>query len=110
MGSRDETGLSQSEGKEKGSGAKLAGSGNASMKDMIFRADKIDFKNWDVQLDRHLNRVFSKGAESQTRNEEWEIDLSKLEMRHVVAQGTYGTVYKGIYDGEDVAGNLLMIL
>ena len=36
--------------------------------------------------------------------EEWEIDLAKLDIRYIVAQGIYGTVYRGIYDDQDVAG------
>ncbi|KAJ0974093.1 hypothetical protein J5N97_016058 [Dioscorea zingiberensis] len=39
--------------------------------------------------------------------EEWEIDLAKLDIRYVVAKGTYGTVYRGNYDGRDVAVKLL---
>ncbi|PQQ16929.1 Serine/threonine-protein kinase STY8 [Prunus yedoensis var. nudiflora] len=39
--------------------------------------------------------------------EEWEIDLSKLDIRHVIAHGTYGTVYRGAYDGQDVAVKIL---
>ncbi|KAM0998872.1 hypothetical protein ACFX2I_005697 [Malus domestica] len=40
--------------------------------------------------------------------EEWEIDLAKLDIRHVIAHGTYGTVYRGAYDGQDVAGFVCM--
>ncbi|CAN6561268.1 unnamed protein product [Malus baccata var. baccata] len=36
--------------------------------------------------------------------EEWEIDLAKLDIRHVIAHGMYGTVYHCAYDGQDVAG------
>lgn len=81
--------------------------GSISNKDMFFRADKIDFKSWDIQLEKHLTKVWSKGGEANTKKEEWEIDLAKLEMRQVIAHGTYGTVYRGVYDGQDVAVKIL---
>ncbi|KAM1341205.1 hypothetical protein ACFX2F_005690 [Malus domestica] len=39
--------------------------------------------------------------------EEWEIDLGKLDIRHVIVHGTNGTVYRGAYDGQDVAVKIL---
>ncbi|CAN6693981.1 unnamed protein product [Malus baccata var. baccata] len=39
--------------------------------------------------------------------EEWEIDLAKLDIRHVIAHGMYGTVYHCAYDGQDVAVKIL---
>ncbi|XP_052187955.1 serine/threonine-protein kinase STY13-like isoform X2 [Diospyros lotus] len=90
--------------------AKDVGSVSASSKDAFLRADKIDFKSWDLQLDKHLSRVWSRdgyaGAHSK-KTEEWEIDLGKLDIRNVIAHGTYGTVYRGVYDGQDVAVKLL---
>ncbi|CAI9771314.1 unnamed protein product [Fraxinus pennsylvanica] len=78
---------------------------------MIFRADKIDLKSLDVQLEKHLSRVWSRNIEnpnqSQKPKEVWEIDPSKLEIRYLVAQGTYGTVYRGTYNNQDVAVKLL---
>ncbi|XP_071721264.1 serine/threonine-protein kinase 52-like [Rutidosis leptorrhynchoides] len=79
-------------------------------KDNFLRADKIDFKSWDVQLDKHLSRVWSRdrdNKETNTKKEEWEIDLAKLDIRNVIAHGTYGTVYRGVYDGQDVAVKVL---
>ncbi|XP_012092189.1 serine/threonine-protein kinase STY13 isoform X1 [Jatropha curcas] len=81
--------------------------GSISNREMYFRADKIDFKSWDIQLEKHLNRAWSRDGEVQTKRQEWEIDLSKLDMRHVIAQGTYGIVYRGNYDGQDVAVKIL---
>lgn len=91
-----------------GSGnSKMKGTGGISSKDMIFRADKIDLKSLDMQLEKHLSRVWSRNPENQRPvEEEWEIDLAKLDLRHVIAQGTYGTVYRATYDNQDVAGNL----
>ncbi|KAL8481721.1 hypothetical protein ACS0TY_028025 [Phlomoides rotata] len=93
----------------KGSGSE-GNLGSISSKDMIFRADKIDLKNLDVQLEKHLSRVWSRNVEGQTNQrlkEVWEIDPMKLEIRYLVAQGTYGTVYRGTYNGQDVAVKLL---
>jgi len=84
--------------------SKMKGSGNISSKDMIFRADKIDLKSLDAQLEKHLSRVWSRSAETKRPKEEWEVDLAKLDLRYVVAQGAYGTVYRGTYDTQDVAG------
>ncbi|KAH6757119.1 Protein kinase superfamily protein [Perilla frutescens var. hirtella] len=84
--------------------------GSLSSKDMIFRADKIDLKSLDLQLEKHLSRVWSKNLETQSSQrprEVWEIDPTKLEILYLVAQGTYGTVYRGTYDGQDVAVKLL---
>ncbi|KAJ6337069.1 hypothetical protein OIU76_006853 [Salix suchowensis] len=81
--------------------------GSMSTKEMYFRADTIDFKSWDVQLEKHLSRAWSRDSEVRsTRKEEWEIELGKLDIRHVIAYGTYGTVYRGNYDGQDVADKM----
>ncbi|KAG5560188.1 hypothetical protein RHGRI_003469 [Rhododendron griersonianum] len=81
--------------------------GNFSSKDTFVRADKIDLKSLDVQLERHVSRVWSKNSEAAKPKEEWEIDPSKLHIRYLVARGTYGTVYRGTYDTQDVAVKLL---
>ncbi|XP_023514233.1 serine/threonine-protein kinase HT1-like [Cucurbita pepo subsp. pepo] len=91
---------------EKDVGSKLE-TGSKSSKDMVFRADKIDFKNWDIQLDKHLSRAWSRDREVPAKKEEWEIDLSKLDIRYVKAHGTFGTIYRGNYDGNDVAVKVL---
>lgn len=85
----------------------LGGNGEGNV---LMRADMIDFKTWDVQVEKHLNRAWSTKTEARNEPEEWEIDLSKLDIKNVIAHGTYGTVYKGVYDGQDVAGNLRFIL
>ncbi|GAU15561.1 hypothetical protein TSUD_45980 [Trifolium subterraneum] len=90
--------------------SRMKGSGNQSSKDMIFRADMIDLKSLDAELERHLTRVLSRNAEKNRRKEEWEIDLAKLEIRYVVANGAYGTVYRGTYDNQDVAVSLQSLI
>lgn len=101
--------------------------------DGFVRADQIDLKSLDEQLERHLNRVWtmesnikkqdqlssSFGAASATvtptviaatsapparQRQEWEIDPAKLIIKTVLARGTFGTVHRGVYDGLDVAG------
>lgn len=87
--------------------------GSISSKDMIFRADKIDLKSLDLQLEKHLTKVWSRNLDSQNSQkprEVWEIDPTKLDIRYLVAQGTYGIVYRGTYDGRDVAGSLFNLL
>ena len=82
------------------------------------RADQIDLKSLDEQLQRHLSRAWTmeKNKEKEEEEEvegrstrsrqEWEIDPSKLVIKTVIARGTFGTVHRGIYDGQDVAGIL----
>jgi hypothetical protein len=98
------------EGEEGVMSSKMKGAGNQSSKDMIFRADKIDLKSLDAQLEKHLSKVWSRSAtinDSKRPKEEWEIDLAKLDLRYIVAHGAYGTVYRGTYDTQDVAGIFL---
>ncbi|XWS48155.1 hypothetical protein CRYUN_Cryun13aG0048600 [Craigia yunnanensis] len=103
--------------------------------DGFVRADQIDLKSLDEQLERHLNRVWTSDNSKKKRDDdgddddrklrlapnstnkpatfvkkerlEWEIDTSKLIIKTVIARGTFGTVHRGIYDGQDVAVKLL---
>ncbi|GKV37318.1 hypothetical protein SLEP1_g45359 [Rubroshorea leprosula] len=92
------------------------------------RADQIDLKSLDEQLQRHLSRAWTMEKNKSKKDEgdggggggvqqqrpsnavtrqEWEIDPSKLIIKGVIARGTFGTVHRGIYDGQDVAVKLL---
>eukprot|EP00250_Pteridium_aquilinum_P005037 c15196_g1_i2 orf=704-1861(+) len=72
-------------------------------KNSYVRADTINLADLDAALDR-----LNKGKTPERRKkEEWEIDLNKLVLKNIIARGTYGTVYKGIFDGQDVAVKLL---
>ncbi|CAA2998400.1 serine threonine- kinase HT1-like [Olea europaea subsp. europaea] len=103
--------------------------------DGFVRADQIDLKSLDEQLERHLSRARTMeknkknqedfpmtaaaatttttiggdgdGGANRRQRHEWEIDPSKLIIKGVIARGTFGTVHRGIYDGQDVAVKLL---
>ena len=84
-----------------------------------------EIKRIDEQLQRNLSlrsmqkqRLNDKGMQKQqnlednekkkvrfTEKQDWEIDPSKLIIKQVIAPGAFGTVHRGIYDGQDVAGN-----
>lgn len=85
------------------------------------RADQIDLKSLDEQLERHLSRAltmekakkkdeFGEQQSSSDVKHEWEIDASKLIIKSVIARGTFGTVHRGMYDGLDVAGKSFPML
>uniref|UniRef100_A0A2P2JN97 non-specific serine/threonine protein kinase n=1 Tax=Rhizophora mucronata TaxID=61149 RepID=A0A2P2JN97_RHIMU len=95
------------------------------------RADQIDLKSLDEQLQRHLSRAWTmeknknkKEGEEEgeyggglqrppsgnnycSTRQEWEINPSKLIIKSIIARGTFGSVHRGIYDGQDVAVKLL---
>jgi hypothetical protein len=80
------------------------------------RADQIDLKTLDEQLERHLARAWTmekppprkdQDAEPKKPREPWEADPARLVVRGVIARGTFGTVHRGLYDGIDVAGTYL---
>lgn len=87
------------------------------MNDGFVRADQIDLKTIDEQLEKHFNKVnddsshdhsnsiATTGGNNMEQREEWEIDPSNLIIKSVLARGTFGTVHRGFYDGQDVAGN-----
>ncbi|KAF2605354.1 hypothetical protein F2Q70_00026306 [Brassica cretica] len=94
---------------EIGSDSKLGGVGSRSAGAVgggqYLRADTVDFSKWDLHMGQSSSATSS--AARKTPMQEWEIDLSKLDMNHVLARGTYGTVYRGVYAGQQVAVKVL---
>lgn len=73
----------------------------------FLRAKDIeDLGKLDEILNTHFTRR-SPGSAALRQKEVWEIDHSKLVLKNMIARGTYGTVYRGVYDGQDVAVKLL---
>lgn len=80
----------------------------ARKSEQYLRAKDIeDLGKLDEILSMHFTRSKSPKSEPSRQKEEWEIDHSKLVLKNMLARGTYGTVYRGIYDGQDVAVKLL---
>ncbi|KAK6141469.1 hypothetical protein DH2020_024790 [Rehmannia glutinosa] len=105
--SEEKTVLGPAQKFEEGALELRVGGDNRDGGTVFLRADMIDFKTWDVQMEKHLGRAWSRDAEARNKPEEWEIELDKLDIKNVIAHGTYGTVYKGVYDGQDVAVKVL---
>nr|XP_009589903.1 serine/threonine-protein kinase STY13-like [Nicotiana tomentosiformis] len=76
---------------------------------------EIDLRRMDEQLQKHLDRVFSnpKCCESEEpkvqviKKEEWEFDCKNIKVESLIGQGAYGSVYKGVYNGKEVAVKIL---
>jgi serine/threonine protein kinase len=82
----------------------------------MVRADMLNLADLDAALERHLSRSASKSkkaaaaappAERQEPRQEWEIDPREVLLKNVIAHGTFGTVHRGVYGGQDVAVKLL---
>lgn len=98
--------------------------------DGFVRADQIDLKSLE-QLEKHLNRALTMEKTKKRNSDDnilitaaataipnsfkkqqrrdWEIDPTKLTIKSVIARGTFGTVHRGIYDGQDVAGQSFIL-
>ncbi|KAM6541283.1 hypothetical protein CsatB_005730 [Cannabis sativa] len=71
------------------------------------RADTINLRTFGVELEKmNYNVSWSKELKFH-KKEEWGIELFKLKLIREIAKGTYGIVYKGVYDGQDVAVKIL---
>ncbi|CAM6123441.1 unnamed protein product [Calypogeia fissa] len=77
------------------------------------RADLINLAELDAALEKHLHKGMTSNRgghlgvsgipSTRKKMQEWEIDPTKLTLKNVIAHGTYGTVHRGVYDGQDVA-------
>lgn len=79
--------------------------------EVYVRADQIDLRNLDAQLEKTRSKGWLEHQRSASPRPsaallEWEIDLAKLEIINQIAHGTFGVVYRGTYDGHDVAGTI----
>jgi hypothetical protein len=74
------------------------------------RADQVDLMSLDFEIEERMADRFRKlNSGGVERGDEgpkaaWEIDLSKLEIGHVVEHGDHGTLFRGKYYSQDVAG------
>lgn len=93
-------------GSESPADPKLGGVGSRSAGEGQYtRADTLDFSKWDLHMGQSsATKAPAPAPAPAPAMQEWEIDLSKLDMKHVLAHGTYGTVYRGVYAGQQVAG------
>lgn len=75
--------------------------------------NKIDIKKLDEQLQRHLDKVLiieekkKKKKKEQETVYEWKIDPEKLVLKGAFAHGTFATVHRGLYNGQEVAVKVL---
>ncbi|GLJ22035.1 hypothetical protein SUGI_0412900 [Cryptomeria japonica] len=93
---------------EKDSELKIGnGVSGGEKKEGFFRPDQIDLNNLDAQLEKHLSKACTMEKESKRQKEEWEIDLKKILLKGKIAQGTFGSIYRGVFDGQDVAVKVL---
>ncbi|CAL8989466.1 unnamed protein product [Prunus brigantina] len=79
---------------------------NYSVQTSVNRRGRVTHALSDDQLARALmdSHSLTQGLENY---EEWTIDLTKLNMGEAFAQGAFGKLYRGTYNGEDVAIKIL---
>ncbi|XP_024384828.1 serine/threonine-protein kinase 52 [Physcomitrium patens] len=80
-------------------------------KNSMVRADLVNLADLDTALNRVHNKlpnsIETASAEPPAPPEEWEINPREITLKHMIARGTFGTVHKGVYKGQDVAVKLL---
>ncbi|KAJ1698033.1 Protein kinase superfamily protein [Rhynchospora pubera] len=79
---------------------------NYSVSQSVYKPGKVAHALTDDALAKALMDPATP-TETLKEYEEWSIDLGKLYMGNPFAQGAFGKLYKGTYNGEDVAIKLL---
>eukprot|EP00249_Psilotum_nudum_P031573 c4585_g2_i1 orf=180-917(+) len=69
--------------------------------------DNANLAEMDAPLEKHLSRSWNVDIEARRQGEDWEVDLRRLVLKNIVARGTFRTVYRGIFNEQDVAVKLL---
>ncbi|PNT77202.1 hypothetical protein BRADI_1g59136v3 [Brachypodium distachyon] len=78
--------------------------------EMLVRADSMELERLDVELEKQALAkalLLRKKLETASSMEPWEIDLGKLDITQQIKQGHFGTVFRGTYNGRDVAVKLM---
>ncbi|KAJ0038726.1 hypothetical protein Pint_23001 [Pistacia integerrima] len=90
---------------------------NERSKERSASTENIDLKKMDEQLSRLFNQAPWKAQKNidileefggkESAKEEWEIDPRKLIIEEVIGRGAYGSVHRGLYNGQEVAVKII---
>ncbi|KAJ0095676.1 hypothetical protein Patl1_16163 [Pistacia atlantica] len=90
---------------------------NERSKERSASMENIDLKKMDEQLSRLFNQAPWKAQKNidileefggkESAKEKWEIDPRKLIIEEVIGRGAYGSVHRGLYNGQEVAVKII---